>query len=44
MPQQGLIFRVLVASPTDCSGERKLIPDVIREWNAVHSSDRAAIV
>lgn len=44
MPQSGLIIRVLVASPSDCVHERKIIPEVIAAWNAVHSLDRAAVI
>lgn len=44
MPQTGLIFRALIASPSDCVQERKIIPEVIRAWNAVHSIDKSAIV
>ncbi|ULQ45570.1 DUF4062 domain-containing protein [Flagellatimonas centrodinii] len=44
MPQQGQIFRALIASPSDCALERKIIPEVISVWNAVHSIDRGAIV
>ena len=44
MPQKGTIFRVLVASPSDCIGERKLIPDVIYGWNAAHSFPLAAVL
>ena len=44
MPQRGLIFRALVASPSDCIHERRLIPEVIAEWNAVHSLSNAAVI
>lgn len=44
MPQQGLIFRVLVASPSDCVHERRLIPEVIAGWNSIHSLSSAAII
>lgn len=44
MPQSGHIFRALIASPSDCAHERKIIPEVIAAWNAVHSYDRAAII
>ncbi len=44
MPQQGQIFRILVASPSDCAKERKAIPEVIYSWNAVHSFRAAAIL
>ena len=44
MVQTGLIFRALVASPSDCIHERKIIPEVISLWNAVHSLSSAAII
>lgn len=44
MAQTGTIFRALVASPSDCSHERKIIPEVIAAWNAVHSLSSAAII
>ncbi|MCK9383698.1 MAG: DUF4062 domain-containing protein [Nevskia sp.] len=44
MAQQGLIFRALVASPSDCTHERRIIPEVIAAWNAVHSVSTAAII
>ncbi len=44
MSQQGLIFRVLVASPSDCVQERKAIPEIIYSWNAANSLRNAAIL
>lgn len=44
MPQPGLIFRVLVASPGDCAQERRIIPEVLASWNAVNSLSTAAVV
>jgi hypothetical protein len=44
MPQQGLIFRILVASPTDCVLERKAVPEIIYSWNAANSLRSAAIL
>ncbi len=44
MAQAGTIFRVLVASPSDCTCERKIIPEVIAAWNAVHSLSSSAII
>jgi hypothetical protein len=44
MPQQGLIYRVLVASPSDCVEERKLVPELIHAWNASHSLHTGAIL
>lgn len=44
MAQTGTIFRALIASPSDCTHERKIIPEVIAAWNAVHSLSAAAII
>ncbi len=44
MPQQGIIYRVLVASPSDCVRERQLVPDIIYAWNAAHSLPLGAIL
>lgn len=44
MSQQGLIFRILVASPSDCIHERKAIPEIIYSWNAANSLRNAAII
>ena len=44
MPKVGTIFRALVASPSDCVHERKIIPEVLAAWNAVHSLSSAAII
>jgi hypothetical protein len=44
MPQQGTIFRVLIASPSDVQQERQAIPEVIAAWNAANSLDRAVII
>jgi hypothetical protein len=44
MPQVGLIFRVLVASPSDCIKERALVPEIIYAWNAAHSWTSRAIL
>ncbi len=44
MPQKALIYRILVASPSDCVHERRLVPDVISAWNAAHSLATGAIL
>ncbi|HEY4046831.1 MAG TPA: hypothetical protein VGM27_08195 [Acidobacteriaceae bacterium] len=38
MPQSVTLYRMLVASPGDCSEERKLIPRVLDDWNAANST------
>jgi len=37
MPQTGTIYRILIASPSDCVKERTSIPEIIYSWNSVHS-------
>lgn len=37
MPQKGTIYRILIASPSDCVKERSSIPETIYSWNSVHS-------
>ena len=44
MPQNGLIYRVLVASPSDCIQERKLLPEILYAWNAAHSLPHGAVL
>jgi len=44
MPQSGMIFRVLIASPSDCDTERRVVPEVIHRWNATHSRETGAIM
>jgi hypothetical protein len=45
MPQAGQIYRALIASPSDCQGERAAIPEVLQDWNAAHSlTSRACIL
>jgi hypothetical protein len=36
-PKKGLIYRVLIASPSDCVKERSSIPEIIYSWNSSHS-------
>jgi hypothetical protein len=44
MPQDALIYRVLVASPSDCVEERKLVPQILYAWNAAHSLPHGAVL
>lgn len=37
MPQKGTIYRILIASPSDCVKERSAIPEIIYSWNSAHS-------
>ncbi|MDQ6890112.1 MAG: hypothetical protein M3Z56_07540 [Bacteroidota bacterium] len=38
MPFDAKIFQVLIASPGDVGEERNIIPELINEWNAMHSA------
>lgn len=44
MPQNVTLYRMLVASPGDCTQERKLIPKLIADWNAAHSLGTSMII
>lgn len=44
MPQKGLIYRVLIASPSDCVKERTAIPEIVHSWNSVHSFHTGTII
>jgi hypothetical protein len=41
---QGLVLKVMIASPSDVSVERQIIRDVIHEWNAINSEDRGMVL
>ncbi|MCP1399491.1 DUF4062 domain-containing protein [Bacillus thuringiensis] len=38
------VYRVLIASPSDVSKERELIPEVINKWNTVHSEEKKVVL
>ena len=44
MPRSATIYRVLIASPSDVSEERKLLKDIIFDWNASHSVDMGILL
>jgi hypothetical protein len=44
MPYRATVYRVMVASPGDVSAERRIVADVIHEWNAIHSDDRRVVL
>lgn len=44
MPYQATVYRILIASPSDVTSERKAIPDVIGAWNATHSEDYSVVL
>ena len=44
MSYTATVIQVMIASPGDVAQERKMIPDVIDEWNAVNSTDKAIVL
>lgn len=44
MPFDARILQVLIASPGDVSDERKLLSDVISEWNYVNARERRVVL
>lgn len=44
MAYRAVVHRVMIASPADVAAERKIIRDVIAEWTAIHSVDKAAVL
>ena len=44
MPYTATVIKVMIASPGDVATERKLIREVIHEWNAIHSADRKTVL
>jgi hypothetical protein len=37
------VLRVMIASPTDVGPERRIIRDVISDWNATNTVDRRVV-
>jgi hypothetical protein len=44
MPYEARVFQILIASPGDVQDERKILADVIYEWNTVNSRDRRVVL
>ncbi|MFH0808929.1 MAG: DUF4062 domain-containing protein, partial [Pseudomonadota bacterium] len=44
MSYDARVFSVMIASPGDVEDERKIVADVIYEWNAVHSRNRKIVL
>lgn len=40
MPRPSIVYDVLIASPNDALDERKLLSEVVRDWNSAHSKTR----
>jgi hypothetical protein len=44
MPYRATVYRVMVASPGDVTSERRVVSEVVHEWNAIHSKDRRMVL
>ena len=44
MPKHATVIQVMIASPGDVANERRIAKEIIDEWNAIHSADRATIL
>jgi hypothetical protein len=38
------VIEIMIASPSDVAQERRIIRDVIHEWNAIHAKDRQLVL
>lgn len=41
MPRRAIVYRILIASPSDIVEEQEAIPEVIRDWNVANSLFRS---
>ncbi|MCW0053334.1 hypothetical protein OIV36_28055 [Burkholderia pseudomallei] len=44
MSYPATVYKVMIASPSDVASERKIIRDILSEWNAVHSEKRSIVL
>ena len=44
MPFCANVYQVLIASPSDVADERRLVQEIVFEWNAVHSRSRGIVL
>ena len=44
MPYQATVYNIMIASPSDVEEERKIIREVISEWNTIHSKPRKIVL
>ena len=44
MSYPATVFRIMIASPSDVEAERKIIRDVIHQWNAMHSKATSLVL
>jgi hypothetical protein len=44
LPYQATVYKVMIASPSDVAQERRVIREVIHEWNSIHAEDRRIVL
>lgn len=44
MSYKAIVYKILIASPSDTERERQLIPEVIHSWNATNSEDLGIVL
>ncbi|MGI8553379.1 MAG: DUF4062 domain-containing protein [Dehalococcoidia bacterium] len=44
MPYQAVVYRVMIASPSDVATERRIVSDLIHEWNSLNSMDMKLVL
>ncbi|HEX4117404.1 MAG TPA: hypothetical protein VHX99_01265, partial [Rhizomicrobium sp.] len=44
MTYQATVINVMIASPNDVASERRLIKEVVQEWNAIHAQHRGLVL
>lgn len=44
MPVNAVVYQVAIASPSDVREERKVIRDVVHDWNSAHAKTRKAVL
>ena len=44
MPVEAKVYRILIASPSDVTDERKIIREEVHRWNAMHAVDMKIIL
>jgi hypothetical protein len=44
MPSPATVFRVVIASPSDIREERRMVRQVVHDWNAAHATTRGIVL
>lgn len=44
MPYDAIVYKVMIASPSDVAHERSIIREIIHEWNTVNSDSRKIVL